>query len=114
MKITREILSTLMSGDYRGTPMDQVLEAMEANWDRYIDVDPWSIHSSELDHDGPTNYIIHLAQRMMRDGWDETRRPPIIDRYDNTVRDGHHRILAAFLAEVEIPDHVFPDVLTPA
>lgn len=109
MKITQEVLSTLVSGDY-GVPMDQVLEAMEDNWDRYYGTQAqFHVHHNELDHGGPAEYVVYLAQRMIAHGWQEPTAAwqKVVISYNNTVIDGHHRVLAAFLAGVEIPDHYF-------
>lgn len=118
MKITTEMLNTLVSGDYYGVSMAEVLAAMEDCWEhvdsaRARGERPLMMkHPSEVPHGSPLNYIVYLAESMLAHGWkDDGDFWGRVQVYGNTVRDGHHRILAAYLADVDVPD-ITPEMLT--
>jgi hypothetical protein len=111
--ISVEDALNLMSGDYNGSKVRDVLPLMVKNYLTHRDCPEdegdypgtlcewWTCkaHSSEIKAGGPVTYVLQLARDMATNGWDPEAEG--VDVCGDTLHDGHHRTLAAALAGLE-------------
>lgn len=100
--LASRLVETYVSGDYTGHSMATVLDAMEDNWKRVQQEDEFALsHRGERAYGGPVPYIRYLANVMRKQGW---IGKPVTVNTSFTVLDGHHRVLAAYIAGLkEVP-----------
>jgi len=85
-------LANFSSGDFEGTPVDDVMDDLQFAFDNRAVEHP---HGRDLEHGGPRNYVNHLKKQISRHGMQTPIEVTVSDEGHPEIYDGHHRAAAA-------------------